>query len=69
MRGCKETVKEGKNGLLVKPKDVSDLAEKMKYMINNKEKLEEMAKYSHEYAKERFDIKIINDRMLEIMQI
>ncbi len=69
VRGCRETVKNGKNGVLVKPQDSYDLSEKMEYMIKKENELEKMAKFSHEYAKERFDVNIINKKMLEIMQI
>lgn len=67
--GCKETIKEGKNGVFVKPKDYKDLAEKLEYMIIHKELLEEMGKYSYKYAKERFDINIINQKMIKIMDL
>lgn len=69
VRGCKETIKVGKNGILVKPRDVKDLVEKMEYMIENKDELEAMGQASYEYAKERFDINIINQKMLELMEL
>ena len=55
--------------MLIREKDTEDLAEKMEYMIENKDKIENMAKYSHEYAKKRFNVDIINKKMIEIMQI
>lgn len=67
--GCKEIVEEGKNGYLIQPKEYEQLAEKMEYMINHKDLLEKMGEYSHEYAKRRFEITIINKKMLEIMDI
>ena len=67
--GCKETVKEGVNGYLVKPKDYLDLAEKMEYMIKHKDMLEKMGENSFEYAKKRFEVNLINKKMLEIMDL
>lgn len=69
VRGCREVIKDGKNGVLVRPKDVEDLVEKMEYMIENQDKLEAMGQASNEYAKERFDINKINKKMLEIMGV
>ena len=67
--GCKETVKEGINGYLVEPKNYIDLANKMEFMIENKDLLENMGKHSFEYVKERFDVNLINKKMLEIMDL
>lgn len=67
--GCRETIKEGKNGFFVPTKDSKALAEKMIYMIENRKELEKMSDESYNYCKERFDVNIINKRMLEIMKI
>lgn len=67
--GCKETIIDGKNGFFVPIKDPEALAEKMIYMIENREKLQEMSNESYEYCKKRFDVDIINKKMLEIMNI
>lgn len=69
MPGCKETVIDKKNGLFVKTKDVNDLKDKMEWMIKNPKLVDKMAKRSLELCKEKFDVKIINQRMLEIMEI
>ncbi len=67
--GCRETVRNGQNGFLIPIKDVQALANKMIYMIEHREELEKMADASYKYCKERFDVNIINKRMLEIMKI
>ncbi len=67
--GCRETVKDGKNGFLIPVRNVNALEEKMIYMIEHREELEKMAEESYEYCKERFDVNIINKKMLEIMNI
>lgn len=69
IRGSRECVIEGKNGFLIpvgaKTEDI--MAEKIIWMIENKEKLQEMGNYSYKIAKERFDINIINKKMIEVM--
>ena len=67
--GCRETVKDGKNGFLIPIKNSKVLAEKMIYMIEHRGELEEMAEESYKYCKERFDVNIINKKMLDIMKI
>ena len=67
--GCKETVKDGENGFFVPIKDSKALAEKMIYTIEHRDELHKMSDKSYEYCKERFDVDIINKRMLEIMKI
>lgn len=67
--GCRETVKDGINGYFVPIKDSKALAEKMIYLIEHREVLQKMSDASYEYCKKRFDVDIINKRMLEIMKI
>lgn len=67
--GCRETVINKKNGLFVKQKDIKDLAEKMEWMINNPKLVEKMAKRSYRLCKDRFEVSIINEKMLEIMEV
>ena len=67
--GCKETVINEWNGLFVKTKDVMDLVNKMEWMINNPQKVEEMANNSYQLCSQKFAVELINDRMLEILEI
>lgn len=67
--GCRDAVKNEFNGLLVKPRDSKDLAEKMKYMIENPEKVLSMSENSLKLCKEKYDVNIVNKHMLEIMGI
>lgn len=69
MPGAKETVIDKKNGLFVKTRDPKDLADKMEWMINNPKMVEKMAKKSHQLCKEKFEVSIINKKMLEVMEI
>ncbi|MBQ8985567.1 glycosyltransferase family 4 protein [Candidatus Saccharibacteria bacterium] len=67
--GCKETVIEGENGLFVKTRDAKDLAEKMIWMIEHKDKLQKMGDKSFEICKEKFEIGIIDEKMMGVMGI
>lgn len=67
--GCKDAIENGKNGLLVNPKDHVDLAKKIIYSIENTKMIDKMAKSSYKMCKEKFEINVINKKMLEIMQI
>lgn len=67
--GCKETVIEGENGLFVQVKRANDLAKKMIWMIEHRNKLQKMGDKSYELCLERFTIEKINHRMMEIMEV
>jgi glycosyltransferase involved in cell wall biosynthesis len=63
--GCRETVIEGENGFLVPVGDVLGLHQKMCWMINNVEQLEEMGKNSRRYAEKRFNVNSVNAKYVE----
>ena len=65
--GCRETVIEGVNGLLVPPFDASKLAESMIYLINNKDVVLKMGEASRVFAEEHFDVKKINKKLIDIL--
>jgi glycosyltransferase involved in cell wall biosynthesis len=65
--GCKETVINGKNGFLIKPQDLDELINAMEYFLVNKEKIKEMGINSRNYAKERFDVNLINKNLLDMI--
>ena len=67
--GCRETVINGKNGYLVKPFSSDDMAQKMCWMIENKEKLEEMGKASIELAKSKFEVNKVNQIIISSMNL
>lgn len=66
--GCREAVKEGINGFLVKPQDLESLINAMEYFINNPDKIKEMGLNSRKYAEERFDVNIINNDLVELIK-
>jgi glycosyltransferase involved in cell wall biosynthesis len=67
--GCRETVLHGKNGYLVEVKDVKGLVEKMEYLISNPEKSQDMGNKSLKLAREKFDVKIVNQVIMNAMKI
>lgn len=64
--GCRETI-NNKNGLLVKPKDYEDLADKMLWMVEHKKEVEQMGLESRKYVLERFDVDIVNKDILRTL--
>ena len=65
--GCKETVVSGENGFLVPVKDAESLAEKMTYLIENPQTVQKMAGKSRRIAEEKFDVKKVNEVILNTM--
>jgi len=65
--GCRETVLKNKNGILIAPQSLDELVEAMTFFITNREKLKEMGVNSRKYAEERFDVNIINNDLLKII--
>jgi glycosyltransferase involved in cell wall biosynthesis len=52
--GCREAVKDGVNGFLIEPKDVSALVEKIEFLINNEEKRKQFGRASRKIMEEEF---------------
>ena len=66
--GCRETVIKDLNGKLVKPRNVNDLAEKMKLLLNlSHENLIKMGDESIKLAKEKYDVNKVNKQILKIL--
>ena len=57
--GIPEIVKQGENGLLVRPNDPSELAKTILYMLRNRERAKRMSKQGAKYIAENFDLDII----------
>jgi glycosyltransferase involved in cell wall biosynthesis len=67
--GCRETVVDGENGFLVPVRDVEALAERMIRFIEEPALIETMGRAARRLAEERFDVRRINARILEILGI
>ncbi|MCA0132686.1 glycosyltransferase family 4 protein [Winogradskyella alexanderae] len=65
--GCKETVKKGYNGILIEPQNQKSLNDAMEFFLKNKHLIEEMGINSRKYAQERFDVKIINKELINLI--
>ncbi|RWZ59091.1 glycosyltransferase family 1 protein [Halobacillus fulvus] len=65
--GCRETVNDSENGFLVPIKDINSLTEKMEYFIFYKEMCEKMGNKSLKIAREKYDVKIINQSIIKTM--
>jgi glycosyltransferase involved in cell wall biosynthesis len=65
--GCKDTLEPGGNGLYVEPWDHIDLAHKMEWCVVNIDSVERFSQRSCEIARERFDVRIVNQRLTKIL--
>jgi glycosyltransferase involved in cell wall biosynthesis len=63
--GCRETVVDGVNGLLVPPRDSQQLARAMERLIDDPRLRSEMGSQSLELCRSKFDVEAVNARMLE----
>jgi glycosyltransferase involved in cell wall biosynthesis len=65
--GCRETVIEGVNGFMVQPRNADTLAKAMSYFLDNPHKIASMGKCSRDIAETRFDIKLQNKKLMQII--
>lgn len=65
--GCKETVIDGVNGFLIPLFDAKTLSEKMKYFIENPQKINDMGKESRKLAEEKFNVYEINKKLINFI--
>lgn len=63
--GCRQTVEQGVNGFIVPPWSETALAEKMCHFIENPGAIEEMGQQSHRLATDRFDARVVNQRLVQ----
>jgi glycosyltransferase involved in cell wall biosynthesis len=61
--GCKETVEEGHNGYLVKPKDPHELAEKIMELCSDKQKMDQFGTVSNTLVKQKFSADVITQQI------
>jgi len=66
--GIPELIKDGTNGFLVPQKDVDALAEKLEYLITHPQIWQEIGIAGREYVQENYDIKILNQKLVQIYQ-
>ncbi|MEM7452753.1 MAG: glycosyltransferase family 4 protein [Planctomycetota bacterium] len=68
-RGCRETVIDGQNGILIEPRDIAGLTAAMESFLEDPGRTVPMGKASRELAETRYDVNKINARMAEVMGI
>jgi glycosyltransferase involved in cell wall biosynthesis len=66
--GCRQTVEPGVNGWLVPHGNATELAQRMMWFIENRDRWESMGAASRKIVSERFDVRKINAAMLGILQ-
>src|SRR5699024_8491290 len=67
--GCRDTVEDGVNGFLVAPKDPVALADRLERYLRDPALVERHGSASRALAERRFDIRQVNQRMLEALQL
>ena len=67
--GCRETVVDGENGYLVPIKDVDALSGAMVDLIENPDKIPQMAENGLQMVKEKFDVNIVNNKINSTMRL
>ena len=63
--GCRETVVKGENGFLVQPRDPAALIAAMERFILEPDLAAEMGRHSRRLAEERFDVRIVNQMIID----
>ena len=54
--------------MLIEPRKLDSLISAMQYFLENPEKIEEMGINSRKFAEDKFNVDIINKRILNILQ-
>ncbi|TLT06348.1 glycosyltransferase family 4 protein [Aliarcobacter thereius] len=67
--GCRETVIDGLNGFLIPPFKEVELANAMKNFIENPKLIEQMGDESYKIAKDKFDAKKVNEKLIKVLEI
>ena len=67
--GCRDTVVNGENGFLVPPRDARALETAMESFCADPELAARMGKRSRELARERFDVEVVNQKLLSAMEL
>ncbi|WP_340063252.1 glycosyltransferase family 4 protein [Ascidiimonas aurantiaca] len=66
--GCRETVIKEQNGFLVTPRSLEDLIEAITFFLKSPEKITSMGLESRKLAEKKFDVKLINARLIELIE-
>ena len=64
--GCNEIIKDGKNGLLVPPKEITELINKMEYLINNPQKRSNMGVEARKIVEEQYGLELVVNETIRL---
>jgi len=67
--GCRDTIDEGRNGILIEPRSASALADAMAAMAGDLSRTQRMGEASREIAESKFDVHAVNRVLMESMNI
>ncbi|HOO14212.1 MAG TPA: glycosyltransferase family 4 protein [Candidatus Marinimicrobia bacterium] len=67
--GCREVINDGKNGIIIQPKNVEQLVNAIEYMIQNPDERIRMGIESRLYAEIKFDVNKVNEIFFKYMNI
>ncbi len=65
--GCRECVSHGEDGVLVPVGDVNALCEAMEYFLSHEEEVKKMGERARTAAVTKYDLEIVNSRIMDIM--
>ncbi len=65
--GCKETIKDDRNGFLIPVLNVDVLVEKMEFFINNPDKVLAMGLESRKIAEKEYNVHKVNKKLIKIL--
>lgn len=66
--GCRETIHNNENGILIAPNSLDSLINAMEFFILNPRKISEMGKKSRAYAESRFAVDIVNNQIIRLIK-
>ena len=67
--GCRETIEDGFNGVLVKPYDAAGLAGAIVELVNDPRRLAQMGRNGRQLAERTFDVKAVNRVVLSAIGV
>ncbi len=67
--GCRETVTDGVNGFLIRPRDAGSLTDALERFLLDPELAAQMGRASLELARTKFDVQLVNRQMLENLEL
>lgn len=64
--GCRDAIVPGRTGLLVKARDAEDLAEAIKSLLDDPQRIQTMGEAGRQWAEQAFDVRDVVARHLAL---